>query len=134
VTTFIKRALGDEPLSIFGDGQATRDFIHVQDLCAGIVSAVATPEASGVIHLASERETSIRELAALIIELTGAEVPIEHLPARPGEVERNFAIARHAADVLGFRATVGLEDGMADTIDWFRATRDVWDAGEPSPQ
>jgi UDP-glucose 4-epimerase len=123
VTRFITRALAGEPLTIYGDGSATRDFLYVDDVCAGICAAVDAGEADGVIHLASERETSIRELARRVIEAVGADVPIEHLPPRRGEVERNFAIARRAAEVLGFRAAVSLEDGLAATVDWFRRYR-----------
>jgi UDP-glucose 4-epimerase len=120
VTVFIRRALAGEPLTIYGDGNATRDFIHVDDLCAGIHAALETPAAEGVLHLASERETTIAELARLILDAAGADVPIEHLPRRRGEVERNFAIARHAAEVLGFEAAIGLEEGLASTVEWFR--------------
>ena len=66
VTSFVKRALRAEPLVIYGDGSATRDFIYVDDLCAGIAAALASPAAEGVVHLASERETAIGELARLV--------------------------------------------------------------------
>jgi UDP-glucose 4-epimerase len=130
VTAFIKRALRGEPLQIYGDGGGTRDFIYVDDLCGGIVAAHEAVDVAGVLHLASERETSIEELARLVLDATGADVQIEHLPRRRGEVERNFAIARHAAEVLGFRAPTRLEDGLARTVEWFRATRATWDADE----
>ena len=119
VTTFVKRALRAEPLVIYGDGSATRDFIYVDDLCAGIAAALASPSAEGVVHLASERETAIGELARLVIGITGADVPVECVPRRPGEVERNFALARRAAQLFGFRAGVSLEDGLARTVEWF---------------
>src|SRR5689334_11930630 len=76
VTAFIRRALGGEPLIIYGDGSASRDFLYVQDLCRGIVAALFHPAADGVIHLASERETALVELARLIVDISGAEVPI----------------------------------------------------------
>jgi UDP-glucose 4-epimerase len=119
VTSFVKRALRAEPLVIYGDGSATRDFIYVDDLCAGIAAALASPAAEGVIHLASERETAIGELAQLVIDITGANVPIECVPPRRGEVERNFALARRAAELFGFHAAVSLEDGVARTVEWF---------------
>jgi UDP-glucose 4-epimerase len=119
VTTFVKRALRAEPLVIYGDGSATRDFIYVDDLCAGIAAALASPAAEGVVHLASERETAIGDLARLVIDITGADVPVECVPRRRGEVERNFALARRAAELFGFRAAVSLEDGVARTVDWF---------------
>lgn len=119
VTTFIHHALAGEPITIHGDGSATRDFLHSDDLVAGIVAAL-TARVTGVLHLASERETSIDELARLVLAAAGADVPVEHRPARRGEVERNFALAARAASELGWRARVGLEEGMAATVGWFR--------------
>src|SRR5207248_2175626 len=110
----------------YGDGSATRDFIYVEDLCAGICGALDAA-AVGVFHLASERETSVAELARLVLDATGADVPITHADRRAGEVERNFAIARRARAALGFEPTVTLEQGLAATVDWFRATRDLTD-------
>ena len=120
VTRFVRAALDGTPITIYGDGAATRDFIHVRDLCAGIVAAHEARDVTGVLHLASERETSVRELAQLILGAAGADVPIEHVDRRPGEVERNFAIAARAREVLGWRAGVALEDGLAETVAWFR--------------
>ena len=119
-TRFVRAALDGTPITVFGDGSATRDFIHVRDLCAGIVAAHEASDVTGVLHLASERETSVRELAQLILGAAGADVPIEHVDRRPGEVERNFAIAARAREMLGWRAEVALEDGLAETVAWFR--------------
>jgi UDP-glucose 4-epimerase len=120
VTTFIQRALAGEPLVIYGDGGATRDFLYVDDLCEGICAAVATPLADDVVHLASGRETSIEELARLVLELVGApETEIRYEPRRRGEIERTFATAERAADLLGFRPDHSLDDGMRKTVDWF---------------
>jgi UDP-glucose 4-epimerase len=120
VTAFIQRALRGDALAIYGDGAATRDFIFVDDLCAGIVLGLEHPQARGVFHLASERETAIAELAGLVVDATGADVPVEHLPPRPGEVERNFASCALARRTLGFAPAVDLEEGLARTVDWFR--------------
>jgi UDP-glucose 4-epimerase len=120
VTTFIKRALAGEPLTIYGDGGATRDFIYVDDLCAGILAALDRREVQGVVHLASERETTIEELAHLVLAAAESDAPIEHVARRRGEVERNFAVARLAGEVLGWRAGMRLEDGLAATVEWFR--------------
>ena len=121
VTRFIAGALRGEPLVIFGDGRASRDFLYVDDICAGILAALDRPEAGGAVHLASGRETPIAELARLVLDATGADVAVEHRPARRGEVERNVASAGLAASALGWRPATGLEDGLAATVDWFRA-------------
>jgi UDP-glucose 4-epimerase len=121
VTAFVRRALNGDPLVIYGDGTASRDFLYVDDLCQGIVAACAAADADGVIHLASERETTLAELARLVLEIAGTDGRVEYEPRRSGEVERNFALARRASAVLGFRATVSLEEGLARTVDWFRS-------------
>jgi UDP-glucose 4-epimerase len=122
VTMFIKRSLRGEPLVIYGDGSASRDFIHVRDLCDGILAGLDAQAPPAVVHLASGRETPIGELARLILEATGADVPIDHRPARPGEVERNVATTALATEVLSFTARVELRDGLAETVDWFKRT------------
>jgi UDP-glucose 4-epimerase len=121
VTRFIRAALAGGTFEIFGDGQATRDFLHVDDLCRGIIAAAQSDLDDAVLHLASEKETSITELAQLIIELAGADVEIVHHDRRPGEVERNFARAERAKQLLGWEPQLSLREGMQNTIEWFRA-------------
>jgi UDP-glucose 4-epimerase len=121
VTRFIRAALAGGTFEIFGDGSASRDFLHVQDLCRGILLAADSDLSDVVLHLASERETTIRELAELILEIVGSDVEIVHHDKRPGEVERNFANADRAREVLGWEPELSLRDGMAETIEWFRA-------------
>jgi len=121
VTRFIRAALAGGTFDIFGDGSASRDFLHVQDLCRGILLAADSDLSDVVLHLASERETTIRELAELILEIVGSDVEIVHHDKRPGEVERNFANADRAREVLGWEPELSLRDGMAETIEWFRA-------------
>jgi UDP-glucose 4-epimerase len=120
VTAFVTRALRGEPLVIYGDGSATRDFLYVNDLCAGICAAVDAPLEDEVVHLASGEETSIGALAELILELTGAgDLPIVYEERRRGEIERTFARPERAAELLGFAPAHSLRDGLRKTIDWF---------------
>jgi UDP-glucose 4-epimerase len=121
ITRFIRAALAGGTFEIFGDGQASRDFLHVDDLCRGIVAAADSELSDEVLHLASEKETTINELARLILDLVGSDVEIVHHPKRPGEVERNFARADRAREVLGWEPRLSLREGMAGTIEWFRA-------------
>jgi UDP-glucose 4-epimerase len=121
ITRFIRAALAGGEFEIFGDGKASRDFLHVDDLCRGIIAAAGSDLSDEVLHLASEKETTINELARLILDLVGSDVEIVHRPKRPGEVERNFARADRAREVLGWEPQLSLRDGMMDTIDWFRA-------------
>jgi UDP-glucose 4-epimerase len=125
LTAFIQRASRGEPLEIYGDGEATRDFIYVEDLCAGILAAHERRDVGGVLHLASERETTIAQLARLVLAATGSDAPVVHRDRRRGEVERNFAVAGRAREVLGWQAAVGLEDGIARTVAWFARHGDM---------
>jgi UDP-glucose 4-epimerase len=120
VTNFIKQALRHKPLVVYGDGRATRDFLYVEDLCDGICGAIDAPLADEVIHLASGEETSIGELARLILELTDArDVPVRYEERRRGEVERTFARPDRAAELLGFSPSHTLAEGLQKTVEWF---------------
>ena len=121
VTLFIKALMKDEPIVIFGDGSASRDYIHVDDLCSGIVAGLTEPLSGGeVFHLASGRETTILELANILRDVAGKpNHPIVFKPARRGEVSRNFATYKKAEEILGFEPKWQLEEGLAATWDWF---------------
>lgn len=121
ITMFIKALMKDEPLVIFGDGSASRDYIHVYDLCSGILAALGTPASGGeVFHLASGRETTILEIAHILREISGKpDHPIEFKGARRGEVSRNFATSKKAKVAFGFEPKWQLEDGLAATWEWF---------------
>jgi UDP-glucose 4-epimerase len=121
ITRFIRAALAGGEFEIFGDGQASRDFLHVDDLCRGIIAAAESELSDEVLHLASGSETTINDLAQLILDLVGSEVEVVHRPRRPGEVERNFANAGRARKLLGWEPQLSLREGMASTIEWFRA-------------
>lgn len=130
VTNFVKSALRREPITIYGDGTATRDFLYVDDLCEGIAAAVEAPLSDEVIHLASGEETSIGELARHVAALAGADdLPIRYEDRRPGEIERTFAKAERAAELLGFRPAHTLVDGLRKTVDWFAARTSERSAG-----
>ncbi len=123
ITEFIKAIMSGRPMVIYGDGRASRDFLYVLDLCAGILDALDTTVPPGsVLHLASGRETRILELARAIAKIAGApDHPIEHRPKRPGEVGRNFASFDLARATIGFEPKWSLTDGLATTWHWFQA-------------
>ena len=122
VTVFIKALMTGKPIVIYGDGSASRDYVHVEDLCSGIAAALDAPIAGGeVFHLASGRETSVLELARILRDVAGKpDHPIEFRPARAGEVARNFANYDKARERLGFQPKWKLADGLAATWEWFQ--------------
>ncbi len=122
VTVFLRALHEGRPLQIFGDGKASRDFMYVDDICRGIELGLTTDlEPGTVAHLATGVETSVSQLADACRKAVGLpDHPIEFLPRRPGEVERNFATFDYAREAMGFEPSVSLDDGMAKTWDWYQ--------------
>lgn len=138
VAAFVRCALAGEPLLIHGDGRQTRDFIFVDDLVQAILRAAAVPEAAGhVFQIATSRETTIIELAELLVDVleengvTG--VRLERGPRRIGDVTRNFSDTSKALRVLGWRAEVPLREGLSRTVKWFMTRASAPSAPAPQP-
>jgi UDP-glucose 4-epimerase len=125
ITNFIKQSLRGEPIVIYGDGTASRDFLYADDLCDGITAAVDADLRDEVLHLASGEETTINDLARLILELTdAADTPIRYEERRRGEIERTFARPGRAAELLGFEPAHSLAEGLEKTVRWFAERRE----------
>lgn len=114
ITRFINWVRQGKPVTIYGDGEQTRDFIHVDDVCQAIHLCLATADqiSGEVFQIASGVETSINELADIIKEIVGVSVQILHKPKRSGEIERNYSDITKAKRVLGFEPKVKLSDGL----------------------
>jgi len=120
VTSFIVQALSGDPLTVYGDGSQTRSLCYVDDLVRGIVAMIDSTEL-GPINLGNPVELTVRELAALIIGLTGSRSVVEHHPLpRDDPMRRRPAIAL-AEERLGWKPEVPIEQGLLRTVDWFRA-------------
>ena len=122
VASWLRAALAGEPIAIDGDGSQTRDFVHVDDLAAAVIAALRAPDsdvAGELFQVGTGVETSVAELADEIGLAVGRPLEIRHRPARVGDVARNVARVDKAARILGFRAGVGLSDGLARTAAWF---------------
>lgn len=117
--TFIWKALHEESLPLENEGQASRDFIYVDDIVAGLMACGLKGKTGEVYNLASGIETTIKELAETVNQITNNPTPIEYLPARPWDRSgKRFGSTEKAAQELGFRAQVSLKDGLQKTIDW----------------
>jgi UDP-glucose 4-epimerase len=135
IPNFIWRALNDQPLVITGTGEETRDFIYVEDLVGGLLRAAETPAASGgAFNLGTGNQTRVIDLARLIIAACKSRSRIEYAPRRAWDksVHRQADITRARA-VLGFQATVPVEEGIVRTVEWFRENRERIEA-EASPR
>ncbi len=130
IARFITQALQGEPLTIYDNGEQTRCFTYVADTIRGTMLAATVPEAAGqVFNIGSNRETSVNELAQLIIRVTGSSSEIVHLPYTSAfgphfeETRRRVPDITRARDVLGFEAQIRLEEGLQRTLDWFQRQR-----------
>lgn len=119
--TFIYKALNGEALPVENGGIATRDFIFVEDLVAGLIACALNGQNGEVYNLASGVETSILELANLVNELTGNDTPLDFKPARDWDRSgKRYGSPEKARKEIGFEAGVELRDGLARTVDWTR--------------
>jgi UDP-glucose 4-epimerase len=113
ITRFIERAKKNMPLTVYGDGSQTRDFVNVHDLVNAIVASVEKPEAEGeIINVGSGKETSINELAKIILELSNSNAKISHETPREGDIKHSYADISKAGKLLGYRPSVSLTDGL----------------------
>lgn len=119
VPTFIYKALQKEALPLENGGNSSRDFIYVDDIVDGLIRCAVSGKPGDVYNLASGVETSIRELAETINELTENPVAPNILPARTWDRSgKRFGSTRKSLDQLGFKAGVSLRDGLKHTVDW----------------
>ena len=121
VAIFCRKMLGNRPCTIYGDGLQTRDFIFVDDVVSAFMSA--RDQGGGeLVNIGSGTELSVNELYSRLAELTGARFDPVHAPARAGELRRIYVDPSKAADVLEWRPATPLEDGLKQTVAWFRST------------
>ncbi|WP_415893400.1 NAD-dependent epimerase/dehydratase family protein [Neptuniibacter sp. PT8_73] len=125
VAKFIKLAMNGQELEVYGDGSQTRDFIHISDLVKAVYKA-ATVEGIGgeVFQIATSAETTVSEIVDLLVDALvaeGIEKPtVFNGEKRDGDVQRNFSDTSKAKKLLGWQAEVGLEEGLARTIRFFK--------------
>ena len=125
VAIFCGRILEGRPLTIFGDGSQTRDYIYVGDVADAFVTAAsaalpaAGPLDTRAFNVGTQVETSVLDLARMLAEASGRDPVIEHAPKRAGELQRSVLANGKAAEVLGWRPRRTLRDGLTETFAWF---------------
>jgi len=124
---FACRALSGIPVEVYGDGLQVSDMIHVRDVATALVLAMECAmlgkRLEKVVEIGPVDNSSVNEVAKLIIEIAGSEVPIKHLPMRPGEIPGSTVCAD--TDTLAQidmdpACLIPLEDGMTETVEYFR--------------
>jgi len=125
IPLFISNLLRDEPIPVYGDGQNVRDWIHVRDHCAGIHAVWRRGRVGEVYNIGGRSERTNLQLTHALLEALGKPTSlIRYVPDRPGH-DRRYAIDCDKIErELGWRPTVIFEDGLRETIAWYRAHGD----------
>ena len=141
IPRFIIQALTDQPLTVHGDGHASRDWLHVSDTAEAITAACEVPLERIVgetINVATGVDESVEQIADMILAELGKPASLkQHTEDRPGQVDRHIGSTDKAAELLGWRSSIAFEDGLRRTIEWYRENPQWWQAvlaGETATQ
>jgi dTDP-glucose 4,6-dehydratase len=139
IPRFITQALDGEPLTIHGDGHASRDWLYVDDDAEAIEAIIETPierVAGEVLNVATGSDISVAQIGELVLDLLGKPSSLRiNVPERPGQVDRHIGSTDKTARLTGWTARTRFEDGLARTVAWYRENEAWWRAirrGEPT--
>ncbi|MGH2995954.1 MAG: dTDP-glucose 4,6-dehydratase [Gaiellaceae bacterium] len=142
IPRFVTQALADEPLTVHGDGHASRDWLFVEDAAEAIeavIEADVDAVAGEVVNVATGRHISVSEIADMVLDGVGKSRSVKlHTPERPGQVDCHIGSTDKAERLLGWRARTSFEQGLERTIVWYEQNRLWWEAAlrqekTPSP-
>jgi UDP-glucose 4-epimerase len=119
VAIFCGRMLEEKAVTIYGDGEQTRDYVYVGDVVRANLAAVASP-VSGAFNIGTGIETTVNQLFSTLAKAAGSSLSAGYGPARPGEQRRSVISPERAAKELNWRAEVSLENGLAQTYRFFQ--------------
>jgi nucleoside-diphosphate-sugar epimerase len=125
VPDLIRKALGGRPpLEIFGSGEQTRTLTHVDDIADGIATVAVHPAAQNEdFNISASRELTVAEIARIVWEACGndpSEFELRHLPSFEVDVQRRWPSVEKARRLLGWEARIGVDEGVATTVEWLR--------------
>jgi UDP-glucose 4-epimerase len=120
VAIFCMKMLAGEQPVINGDGRYLRDYVHVGDVVRANLAALDAPDVTGHFNVGTGRQVDVNRVFELVRELIGSSAPEVHGPARPGDQRTSALDCALIGERLGWRPQVTLEDGLEDTVAWFR--------------
>ncbi|MCL6457736.1 MAG: NAD-dependent epimerase/dehydratase family protein [Gorillibacterium sp.] len=115
VSIFMERIKKGEPLTIFGDGEQTRDFIHVSDVVAANLAAAESGDGQ-TFHVSTGVSTSIRSLSELLSELAGKRLKVNYAPEKTGDIKHSCLNSEETRQVLGWQPMTGVRAGLVNTL------------------
>jgi dTDP-glucose 4,6-dehydratase len=131
VPRFVTQALAGEPLTVHGDGHASRDWLYVDDDAEAIEALIDAPVdaiAGEVVNVATGIDISVREIAELVLDAVGSDAGVVHTEERPGQVDRHIGSTDKLERLTGWRARTSFEQGLERTVEWYRENEAWWRA------
>jgi dTDP-glucose 4,6-dehydratase len=128
IPLFVSNLMLGQRVPLYGDGGNVRDWLHVSDHCRGIQLALQAGRPGEVYHIGGGTELTNKELTSRLLEACGADWSmVDYVTDRKGHDRRYSLDCSKAETELGYRAEVPFDEGLASTIDWYRANRDWWE-------
>ncbi len=125
ICKFTSALLDGRGLTVYGDGNQSRDFTYIANVVDANFKACRSEKAVGrVINVGGGEQTSINDLVRVLSEITGGEPEVEHTPPQSGDVLHSRADVRRARELLGHEASVGLMEGLKRTVEWYSSKTD----------
>lgn len=118
---FISAALSRDPITIFGDGQQSRDFTYVGDIVAGCEAAMSHVQPNAIYNLGGGSTVTIRETLDLLADIVGSPLDVRYGSTQPGDVRHTSADTSAAQRAIGFKPSVSLAEGLAREVAWMRS-------------
>jgi dTDP-glucose 4,6-dehydratase len=131
VPRFVTQALTGEPLTVHGDGHASRDWLYVDDDAEAIEVLIEAPLgdiAGEVVNVATGVDISVRDIAHLVLDAVGSDAGVVHTEERPGQVDRHIGSTDKLERLTGWRPRTTFEEGLERTVDWYRENEAWWRA------
>jgi dTDP-glucose 4,6-dehydratase len=126
IPLFVTNALDGEPLPVYGDGRQRREWLHVRDHCSAVALVLREGTAGQTYNIGGEEHENL-EITRRILELTGAgEELVRHVDDRPGH-DRRYSLDDTKLRALGWTSRCSLEEGLAETVEWYRDNRAWWE-------
>jgi UDP-glucuronate 4-epimerase len=123
ISRFTKQLFNGQPITLFGDGTAVRNYTYVHDTVAGIVKATSNLSGYDLLNIGGAECVSLHDLVHLLEQVVDRKAIIDWQPAQPGDVTLTCADLNHAANRIGYRPTVLMEEGIRRYVEWYKMER-----------
>lgn len=122
VSIFVDRALAGQELTVFGDGEQTRDFVYVQDVARANIMALAGGD-NEILNISTNQKTSVNQLIALMEEALGSKLAVKYEAPREGDIMHSYLDNTSATEKLGWKPRYSLQEGLTKTLRFYQASK-----------